>query len=461
MAAASNEILNAAHNPISPLPSIEAHLAKLVRDAPVLRDFQTPTYSRSIERHEDISGSGPSRAPARRIWDIYPGTTSSPMRPISSPALPMPDPSRLSEQRKRHDHYRFSQYRHNDEYPLDNRYDAETLPILRERDASHDTQQRTRLIRDIRCNSHREGGYGHGNTFMSLLGQTRESNNSSRNAHQGDFSRGLGTGEGIGACSPAHAQMAPETLQDVRTPTAGTVPRIPVTLFLQDRGQRHLNDKRHDIYREEDVPEVAGDLSTDADAEGRKEIEKVNHIQAGTDRFEEKHRGLHGARAWVLAGADLRVTSTSGKPDLVLASSRHQSLTNLSSSHQHHMALSQATAPILDVDIAAMAPRESPCVPSVENATVMGEATAQLSRLDADRHMIHGWASRAPNEETASASSTTISRGSSLCKACRRPGSSVTPLVLCRNCRKGYHECCGNPKPADRYLSSVCCNPQY
>lgn len=60
--------------------------------------------------------------------------------------------------------------------------------------------------------------------------------------------------------------------------------------------------------------------------------------------------------------------------------------------------------------------------------------------------------SRFSNEETASTSSTTNSRTKSLCRECRTPGSSLTPLVPCTSCDRRYHHSCGNPKPPKGYV---------
>jgi hypothetical protein len=37
--------------------------------------------------------------------------------------------------------------------------------------------------------------------------------------------------------------------------------------------------------------------------------------------------------------------------------------------------------------------------------------------------------------------------GGPVCRACRKESSAVTPLIACKTCKKGYHNCCGNPKP--------------
>ena len=59
---------------------------------------------------------------------------------------------------------------------------------------------------------------------------------------------------------------------------------------------------------------------------------------------------------------------------------------------------------------------------------------------------------RFSREEVASTPSTgtTGSRNKNICRACRKPASNVTPLFRCKRCRKGYHDCCGNPKPRQR-----------
>ena len=49
-----------------------------------------------------------------------------------------------------------------------------------------------------------------------------------------------------------------------------------------------------------------------------------------------------------------------------------------------------------------------------------------------------------PSTDTAS------SRSKTICRACRKPGSTLTRLVLCKLCQKGYHDYCGNPKPQQR-----------
>lgn len=59
-------------------------------------------------------------------------------------------------------------------------------------------------------------------------------------------------------------------------------------------------------------------------------------------------------------------------------------------------------------------------------------------------------ATRLATEDTASNSSTTNSRNRLLCRECRTPGSSLTPLVPCTSCGRGYHHSCGNPKPPRR-----------
>lgn len=59
-------------------------------------------------------------------------------------------------------------------------------------------------------------------------------------------------------------------------------------------------------------------------------------------------------------------------------------------------------------------------------------------------------ATRLTTEDTASNSSTTNSRNRLLCRECRTPGSSLTPLVACTSCGRGYHHSCGNPKPPRR-----------
>jgi hypothetical protein len=51
---------------------------------------------------------------------------------------------------------------------------------------------------------------------------------------------------------------------------------------------------------------------------------------------------------------------------------------------------------------------------------------------------------------TPSTAGTVGSKSPPKCRGCRKPASTVTPLVLCTKCRKGYHECCGDPSPRDR-----------
>ncbi|EXJ72255.1 uncharacterized protein A1O5_04759 [Cladophialophora psammophila CBS 110553] len=78
------------------------------------------------------------------------------------------------------------------------------------------------------------------------------------------------------------------------------------------------------------------------------------------------------------------------------------------------------------------------------------QPSPRLSFPKAHRKMINDRASRFSTEESASNSSTCGSRNKNLCRACRKPGSSVIPLVQCKACHKGYHNCCGNPEPRQR-----------
>ncbi len=59
------------------------------------------------------------------------------------------------------------------------------------------------------------------------------------------------------------------------------------------------------------------------------------------------------------------------------------------------------------------------------------------------------WSNKFEGASTPS-TGTTDSRNRNICRACRKPGSTITQLVPCARCSKGYHDCCGNPKPRQR-----------
>ncbi|KAK5064686.1 hypothetical protein LTR84_000520 [Exophiala bonariae] len=84
-----------------------------------------------------------------------------------------------------------------------------------------------------------------------------------------------------------------------------------------------------------------------------------------------------------------------------------------------------------------------------------------------NKNMVAGALKRAkiPTEDTASNSSTTDSKTKTICRECRTPGSSLTPLVRCIRCERGYHHSCGNPKPpkgadAEEFVCGKCLKNQ-
>ncbi|KIW97195.1 uncharacterized protein Z519_02587 [Cladophialophora bantiana CBS 173.52] len=109
----------------------------------------------------------------------------------------------------------------------------------------------------------------------------------------------------------------------------------------------------------------------------------------------------------------------------------------------------------LSVTLPQVPPVSQDCGPEHEEENSMEpveeespiEPSLRLSFPKADHEMNNERASRFSTEESASNSSTCGSRNKNLCRACRKPGSSVTPLIQCKASHRGYHNCGEKPEP--------------
>ncbi|KIX98255.1 uncharacterized protein Z520_06335 [Fonsecaea multimorphosa CBS 102226] len=121
--------------------------------------------------------------------------------------------------------------------------------------------------------------------------------------------------------------------------------------------------------------------------------------------------------------------------------------------------------------------QHSPLVPpAIPNYLLESQWTAILeerraqpltgSNFPTARHkMLNRPGSHFSSESIWSISSIRGSKSKDLCTDCRKPGSSLTPLVPCKACREGYHTLCGNPKPRqylrlDDFTCGICSKEQ-
>jgi hypothetical protein len=116
--------------------------------------------------------------------------------------------------------------------------------------------------------------------------------------------------------------------------------------------------------------------------------------------------------------------------------------------HQSHLVKTSAdrlplTPPTTDGDF---------CIESIEQAGDLehelrpqpnGGSSPKPHRRDTTNHTSDDFTS-------AESTGTTSSRDKKVCRACRMPGTTISQLVPCKSCHKGYHDHCGNPKPRQR-----------